>query len=84
MTTNAAVTATISDYHLAEFYSDGTEWYLVVKDQNGSTIMQTTPVLWANTENTGEDYWFFWGDDCTTYFHGDGESDYIYANYSPK
>ncbi|TET36060.1 MAG: hypothetical protein E3J72_09470 [Planctomycetota bacterium] len=74
----------VSDFHLVEFHSDGTQWYIIIKDQSGSLLMQTDPANWSDVENTGEDYWFYWGDDCTTYFHGDGESDYIDIRYTPK
>jgi hypothetical protein len=74
---------TISDFHTGEFHSDGSQWYFIVRDQSGTIIIQTDTVLWSELRDTGEDYWFLWGDDCTQYTYGDGESDYIYASYTP-
>jgi hypothetical protein len=81
---SVGLTTPSDEFYTTEFHSDGTEWYVIVRDKNGSLLMQTTPVLWSAVKNDGDDYWFYWGDECTTYFYGDGESDYIYMNYTPK
>ncbi|TET38505.1 MAG: hypothetical protein E3J72_03185 [Planctomycetota bacterium] len=77
------VKTTVSDFHLAEFHSDGGRWYVIVRDQSNAILIKTTPVSWSELYNDSEkNYWFIWGDDCTNHFHGDGESDYIDMTYT--
>ncbi|TET35053.1 MAG: hypothetical protein E3J72_13030 [Planctomycetota bacterium] len=73
----------ISVFHLIEFHSDKNGWYIVIKDKNGSILTRTSPVPWLKVKQSNEDYWFFFGIDCTDYFHGDGESDYIDIEFTP-
>jgi hypothetical protein len=79
-----SVRSPVYEFHQAEFHSDGEMWYIVIRDKSGKVIMKSGKVAWSDMKDSGEDYRLFWGDDCTTYFHGDGDSDYIDIRYTPK
>jgi hypothetical protein len=69
-------------YHIAEFYSDGKEFYIVIKDDSGKVLVKTSPVKWSDVENLGPPYQFYFGEWSTGYYSADMDVDYIHASYS--
>jgi len=49
-------------YYIQELISDGTEWYVRISDADGNVLTTTTPIAWASTYDTGNDFWFYWGE----------------------
>ncbi|MDD1671126.1 MAG: hypothetical protein LUQ67_07470, partial [Methanomicrobiales archaeon] len=68
----------LDTYYIYELVSDGTSWYTRVSDASSTVLTTTTPITWANTQNTGTSWWFYWGDPYTGYYYGDQKSDWVY------
>ncbi|UCF60250.1 MAG: DUF2341 domain-containing protein, partial [Anaerolineaceae bacterium] len=69
----------LDTYYIHELISDGTNWYIVVSDANGSALTTTTPVSWANTLDNGDPFWFYWGEVYTNFYYADVKSDWVYV-----
>jgi hypothetical protein len=75
----------VGSYYTLEFHSDGTQWYIVLRDSSENLILQTTPITWSGTRNiAGKDYQFYFGEWSTGYYYADQDIDYIYADYFSK
>ena len=74
----------LNEYFYYEFHSDGTSFYLVLKDASGSTLITTTSVNWSSVKNNGSNYWFYIGDANTGYYWLDSDIDNIEMSYTAK
>lgn len=76
---------TTGEYYTIEIHSDGSGWYMILKDKDEAVITQTSTVSWSAIYSGGTgSFWAVWGDMTTNYFYGDGESDYLYLQYTPE
>jgi hypothetical protein len=71
-------TLSLDTYYIHELISDGTDWYVCIRDANGTVITTTTPVAWASTYDTGNPFWFYWGEIYTDYYYTDVKSDWVH------
>ncbi len=71
-------TLPISTYYIYELISDGTDWWVVVSDANGTPLTTTTKVPWSNVWDTGNPLWFYWGEVYTNFYYADQKSDWVY------
>jgi hypothetical protein len=69
----------LDTYYIHELISDGTDWYVRISDAGGTEIEVTTPILWSNTYDTGNPFWFYWGEIYTDFYYGDQKSDWVYV-----
>jgi hypothetical protein len=69
-----------TDY-IHELVSDGTDWYVRITDDTGTEIESTasSPILWSNTNDTGQSFWFYWGEIYTNFYYADQASDWVYV-----
>ena len=66
-------------YYIQELISNGTEWYVRISEADGTVLTTTTPIAWADTYDTGNDFWFYWGEVYTNYYYADAKSDWFYV-----
>jgi hypothetical protein len=72
-------TLSLDTYYIHELISDGTNWYVCIRDVNGTAIETTTPIAWASTYDTGNPFWFYWGEIYSDYYYADVKSDWVYV-----
>lgn len=68
----------MNTYYIYEMISDGSSWYVRVRDASGNLLTTTTSVPWSSIGNTGENYWFYWGEVYTVAYYADMKSDWVY------
>jgi hypothetical protein len=69
----------LNTYYIHELISDGTEWYVRISEADGTVLTITTPIAWANTYDTSNDLWFYWGEIYTNFYYADVKSDWVYV-----
>ncbi|HEY47536.1 MAG TPA: DUF2341 domain-containing protein, partial [Anaerolineae bacterium] len=69
----------LDTYYIHELISDGTDWYVRISDATGAEIEVTAPILWSNTYDNGESFWFYWGEVYTNFYYADQKSDWVYV-----
>ena len=74
----AWTTLPLDTNYIYELVSDGASWYVKVSDAAGTPLTTTTPVLWTDVRNTGDPYWFYWGEVYTDYYYADQRSEWVY------
>ncbi len=52
----------LNTYHTIELLSDGTDWWIELRDEWGTLLQSTDPVAWTNVQDLGDDFWLYWGD----------------------
>ncbi|KPJ58692.1 MAG: hypothetical protein AMJ46_13775, partial [Latescibacteria bacterium DG_63] len=71
-------TLSLDTYYIYDLISDGTDWWVVVSDANGTPLTTTTKVPWSNVQDNGDPFWFCWGEVYTDFYYADQKSDWVY------
>ncbi|MCZ6551327.1 MAG: right-handed parallel beta-helix repeat-containing protein, partial [candidate division NC10 bacterium] len=69
----------LDTYYIHELISDGTNWYIRISDANGTAVTTTTSVAWTSVQDTGDPFWFYWGEAYTDFYFTDVKSDWVYV-----
>jgi len=71
----------LDTYYIHELISDGTEWHVCIREADGTkiTTTETEAITWDSTYDTGDPFWFYWGDAYTNYYYADVKSDWVYV-----
>jgi hypothetical protein len=74
-------TVAVNTTAIYDIFSDGTYWWIVVRDGTGAPLTTTVTALvpWSNVKNTSpDDRWLYWGEVYTDQFAASTESDWFY------
>ncbi len=81
--TSSSLPCSLNTYYIWEFISNGTDWYIIWRYANETTIEQTDVVPWSSITDDGYDWWFLWSEAYTNYYWGDMNADFfLLRNYA--